>query len=265
VFESMLVVADAKFVALGAVFAYMTLWWIAALALRRNDIADVAWGLGFPVVGIALIVSVRDRVPPVLVLLTALTVVWGVRLAWHIGSRRRGSSEDFRYVQMREKWGTSAWWRAYLQVFLLQGVFMLMISSPLIVAAAAPPVPLGLIAWIGAGVWLVGIVFEAVADAQLAAFKHDPANKGRVMDRGLWSWSRHPNYFGESLLWWGVWIACLGAPWGWIAVVGPVTITFLLLKVSGVPLLEKHYEGNEAYQAYARRTSVLVPLPPKKS
>jgi steroid 5-alpha reductase family enzyme len=108
------------------------------------------------------------------------------------------------------------------------------------------------------------MVLEAVADAQLAAFKADPTGKGRIMDRGLWSWSRHPNYFGESLLWWGVWIACIGVPWWWAAVLGPATITFLLLKVSGVPLLEKHYEGNAAYAEYARRTSIFVPLPPKK-
>ena len=261
----MLVVADAKFVALGAVFVYMTLWWLVATALKRNDLADVAWGLGFPAVGLAEIAATWGRVPPVLVLLTALTAVWGVRLAWHIGARRRGTPEDFRYAQWRTEWGRTVVWRSYLQVFLLQGVFMLMISSPIIVAAAAPPGPLGVLPWLGAAVWLAGVLIEAVADAQLAAFKRDSANKGHIMDRGLWNWSRHPNYFGESLLWWGVWIGCLGAPWGWIAVVGPVTITFLLLKVSGVPLLEKHYEGNAAYQEYARRTSIFVPLPPKKA
>jgi steroid 5-alpha reductase family enzyme len=261
---SMLVVADAKFVALGVVFVYMTLWWIAATALKRMDLADVAWGIGFPIIGLAEIAYTWDRVPPALVLLTALTVVWGVRLAWHIVRRRRGRPEDFRYAKWREEWGRTVVWRSYLQVFLLQGVFMLMISSPLIVTAAAPPAPLGEWAWVGAGVWLVGIAFEAVADAQLAGFIRDPANKGRIMDRGLWAWSRHPNYFGESLLWWGVWIACLGAPWGWFAILGPLTITFLLLKVSGVPLLEKSYEGNEAYQEYARRTSIFIPLPPKK-
>jgi len=261
---SILAVADAKFVALACVFVYMTGWWIAALVMKRNDIADVAWGLGFPLVGLAEIAFLWGRVPPLLVVLTALTAVWGVRLAWHIGSRKRGTPEDFRYQQMRKDWGRNVVWRSYLQVFLLQGLFMLLISSPVIVAASAPAAPLGPLAWAGAAVWLAGIVFEAVADAQLAAFKRDPANKGHIMDRGLWSWSRHPNYFGESLLWWGTWIAVLGAPWGWAAVPGPVTITFLLVKVSGVPLLEKHYEGNAAYQEYARRTSVFVPLPPKR-
>jgi steroid 5-alpha reductase family enzyme len=261
---SLMVVADAKFVALGTVFVYMSLWWVAALALKRNDIADVAWGLGFPAIGIAEIALTWGRVPPLLLLLTALTLVWGVRLAWHIGSRKRGAVEDFRYQEMRRAWGSSAWWRAYVQVFLLQGLFMLLISSPLIVVAAAPAAPLGPAAWLGAAVWLAGIVLESVADAQLAAFKADPGSKGRIMDRGLWSWSRHPNYFGETLLWWGFWVACLGVPWWWAAVLGPVTITFLLLKVSGVPLLEKHYEGNAAYQDYARRTSIFVPLPPKR-
>lgn len=262
--ESMLVVADAKSVALGVVFVYMTAWWVAALVLKRNDLADVAWGLGFPAVGLAEIALTRGRVQPLLLLLTALTLIWGVRLAWHIAARRRGKPEDFRYQQMRKEWGKTVVWRSYLQVFLLQGLFMLMISSPVIVTAAAPAAPLGLFAWLGAAVWLTGIVLEAVADAQLAAFKADASNKGRIMDRGLWSWSRHPNYFGEALLWWGVWIACIGVPWWWAAVLGPVTITFLLVKVSGVPLLEKHYEGNAAYAEYAKRTSIFVPLPPKK-
>jgi steroid 5-alpha reductase family enzyme len=262
---AILAIADAKFVALGVVLVYMTLWWAAALVLKRNDIADVAWGLGFPAIGLSEIVLTWGRVPPLLVLVTALALVWGVRLAWHIGARKRGAPEDFRYQEMRREWGASAWWRAYVQVFLLQGFLMLIVSSPLIVVAAAPPSRLGLAAWLGAAVWAIGIVFEAVADAQLAAFKADAGNKGRIMDRGLWSWSRHPNYFGESLLWWGVWVACISVPWWWAAVLGPVTITYLLLNVSGVPLLEKHYAGNAAYQEYARRTSIFIPLPPRKA
>jgi steroid 5-alpha reductase family enzyme len=197
--------------------------------------------------------------------MTALTTVWAARLVLHISTRRRGSTEDFRYAGWREQWGRLWLVRSYLQVFLLQGLFMLLVASPLIAAGAGPDSDLGLYAWIGAAVWLVGLTCEAVADAQLAAFKRDPGNKGRIMDRGLWSWSRHPNYFGEALLWWGVWIAGLGSPLGWVAVLGPVTITYLLRFVSGVPLLEKHYEGNEEFAAYSRRTSVFVPLPPRRA
>jgi steroid 5-alpha reductase family enzyme len=245
-------------------FFYVTAWFVLSLVLKRNDVADVAWGLGPTMLVWWLAFQPHDRNPliwPVAVLVT----LWGVRLAYHIGRRdfAGGRAEDPRYAAWRAEWKFFVL-RSYLQVFLLQGLFMLLISSPLIVVAAAPAAPLGPAAWLGAAVWLAGIVLESVADAQLAAFKADPGSKGRIMDRGLWSWSRHPNYFGETLLWWGFWVACIGVPWWWAAVLGPVTITFLLLKVSGVPLLEKHYEGNAAYQDYARRTSIFVPLPPKR-
>jgi steroid 5-alpha reductase family enzyme len=247
------------------VFVYMTAWWLASLALRRSDIADIAWGPGFPLLGLAGIAAAWGHVPAPLLLMTGLATAWAVRLALHIARRRRGSGEDFRYAAWREQWGRLWLVRSYLQVFLLQGLLMLLVAAPLTAASVAPAVGLGPAAWAGAVVWAAGLCFEAVADAQLAAFKRDPANRGRIMDRGLWSWSRHPNYFGEALLWWGVWIVGLGGALGWAAVLGPVTITYLLLFVSGVPLLEKHYEGNADYEAYARRTSVFVPLPPKRA
>jgi steroid 5-alpha reductase family enzyme len=247
------------------VLAYMTAWWLASLALKRSDIADIAWGPGFPLIGLASIAAMWGRVPPALMLMTGLTTAWSVRLALHITTRRRGSGEDFRYAGWREQWGRLWLLRSYLQVFLLQGLFMLVVAAPLIVASVTPAVAIGAAGWIGAGVWFAGLCFEAVADAQLAAFKRDPANKGRIMDRGLWSWSRHPNYFGEAVLWWGVWMVGLGSPLGWVAILGPLTITYLLRFVSGVPLLEKHYEGNAEFEAYKRRTSVFVPLPPKRA
>jgi steroid 5-alpha reductase family enzyme len=247
------------------VLLYMTVWWGASLALRRSDIADVAWGPGFPLVGLAGIVAAWGAVPLPLLLMTALATAWAVRLAAHIVTRRRGASEDFRYAAWREQWGRFWLVRSYFQVFLLQGVFMLLVAAPLVVASAGQVQPLGPVAWAGAGVWLAGLTFEAVADAQLAAFKRDPANRGRIMDRGLWSWSRHPNYFGEAVLWWGVWMVGLGGPLGWAAVIGPLTITYLLRFVSGVPLLEKHYDGNAAFDEYRRRTNIFVPLPPKRA
>jgi steroid 5-alpha reductase family enzyme len=246
------------------VLVYMTVWWLSSLALRRSDIADIAWGPGFPLVGLTGILAAWGHVPPALLLMTGLATAWAIRLATHITTRRRGAGEDFRYAGWREQWGRLWLLRSYLLVFLLQGLFMLVVAAPLIVASSVPATGFGPVGWLGAGVWLAGLSFEAVADAQLAAFKRDPANKGRIMDRGLWSWSRHPNYFGEAVLWWGVWMVGLGSPLGWVAVIGPVTITYLLLFVSGVPLLEKHYEGNAEFEAYKCRTSVFVPLPPRR-
>lgn len=254
--------ADVAGRAAALVFAYMSLWFVVALLRRRNDLADVAWGLGFAVLAWAGVLG-QPRAAPRMLLLAALTTIWGVRLAAHIWSRHRVSAEDPRYRRWREEWGR--WWavRSYLQVFLLQGVFMLLVSAPLLVTAAAPPSALGALDVAGSAVWAFGLAFEAVADAQLAAFKRDPASRGKVMQSGLWRYSRHPNYFGEVVLWWGVGIVALGVPSGWLGLIGPTTITFLLLKVSGVPMLERRREGGEAYEAYKRRTSVFLPLPPR--
>lgn len=247
------------------VAAYMTAWFAVALLKKDNSVADIAWGLGFVLVAA---VTFSRRGPLFLPLLvTSLVTVWGARLAFHILVRNRTRGEDPRYAAWRRKWGRSFLWRSYLQVFLLQGFFLLAISSPVILVntvregASSPRGP-----WAaGLLLWCVGFFFEAVGDAQLARFKRDPANRGRIMDRGLWRYSRHPNYFGESLMWWGIFLLALEVPYGWTTVVSPLLITFLLVRVSGVPLLEKRYAGNADFQAYARRTNAFVPGPPKKS
>lgn len=245
------------------VLVYMSLWYLIALALKRLDVVDVAWGLGF--VAIAGFMWMRSFPPsPQLVLIGVLVFVWGTRLAWHVWARNRGKPEDFRYAQWRAAWKRAFYVRAYLQVFVLQGVFMLLIAAPIVVSGAAGPVTLGVPAAIGALVWLVGFLFEAVGDAQLAAFRRDPTNRGHLMTTGLWRYTRHPNYFGEAVQWWGIWLVALEAPLGWAAVVGPAAITWLLLKVSGVPLLERKYAGRPDWEAYAARTSMFVPLPPRR-
>jgi len=250
------------------VAATMTAWFVVALIRKDNSVADIAWGLGFVLVTATTFFFLRTSFfLPVLV--SSLVAAWGLRLSFHIFRRNRNKGEDPRYAEWRRKWGRSFLWRSYLQVFLLQGLFLLVISSPVILVNTyrweLPPGPQGSFIWLaGALLWCVGFFFEAVGDAQLARFKKDPANKGRIMDRGLWRYTRHPNYFGESLMWWGLFLIALEFPYGWTTIVSPVLITFLLVKVSGVPLLEKRYRGRPDFEAYARRTSAFVPWFPKK-
>jgi len=246
---------------------YMTAWFVVALVKKDNSVADIAWGLGFVLVALFSFPWTRPHFESLLA--TPLVAVWGLRLSLHILTRNRKRGEDLRYAAWRAKWGRSFVWRSYLQVFLLQGLFLLIIASPVILINFDPYEPVltadGLGTWfIGLLVWCVGFFFEAVGDAQLARFKRDPANRGKIMDRGLWRYSRHPNYFGECLMWWGIFLIALEVPYGWTTVASPVLITFLLVRVSGVPLLERRYAGNAEFQAYARRTSAFFPWFPKE-
>jgi steroid 5-alpha reductase family enzyme len=246
-----------------AVLLYMTVWFFLALWRRRNDLADIAWGGGF--IAAALTAGLlQTQGTPRARLVLLLVILWGLRLAVHIGLRNLGHGEDERYRKWREEWGRHWLIRSYLQVFLLQGVLLYLISLPVLwTILAGPTVWTGLDA-IGLAVWGLGFVFEAVGDYQLAQFKKNPANRGRIIQQGLWRYSRHPNYFGEVTLWWGIYLLALATPGGWMTIIGPLTITFLILKVSGIPLLEKKYVNNAAFQEYARKTSVFFPLPPRK-
>jgi steroid 5-alpha reductase family enzyme len=246
------------------VFTYMCLVFLLALVLRDNGIVDVAWGLGFIVVAAGQVLH-AESLHPRLVLVSALTFLWGVRLAVHIlvrNSRRRG--EDFRYRAWREKWGRWFVLRSFLQVFMLQGAVMVVVSAPIITVGTAAGGPLGLLDLAGCAIWLTGFMFEAIGDAQLMRFKAQRGSQDRVMTRGLWRYSRHPNYFGEALLWWGVALIALSSPLGYWALISPVTIDFLLLRVSGIPMLERRYEGIPEFEAYKARTSALVPWFPKR-
>jgi steroid 5-alpha reductase family enzyme len=245
------------------VAVYMTVWFVLALLRKDNSIADIAWGLGFVLVaGVTLAREVGPSARSVLA--SSFVFIWGIRLAFHILLRNRKRGEDPRYAAWRAKWGRWFVVRSYLQVFLLQGLFLLVIGYPVILLNSSKPVPLGPLDLAGAVVWVAGFFFEAVGDAQLARFKRDPGNRGKIMDKGLWRFSRHPNYFGESLMWWGIFLVALEVPCGWTTVVSPVLITFLLVRVSGIPMLEKKYAGNAEFQAYARRTNAFVPWFPKK-
>jgi steroid 5-alpha reductase family enzyme len=242
------------------VLVYMTAWFLVALSWHRNDVADVAWGLGFLLVAVTTLLLHEASGRPVLV--TAFVAAWGTRLCLHVYLRNRGKPEDFRYRKWREEWGNSFYIRSYLQVFLLQSILLVLIATPVIYIGSVPNPPLGYGDVLGVLVWMVGFFFEVVGDYQLRRFIGNPSNKGRIMTSGLWRFTRHPNYFGEVVVWWGIFIIALSVG-GWWTVIGPATITFLILKVSGVPMLEAKYRGNPQYEAYQRRTSSFFPLPPR--
>ena len=245
------------------IVVYMTVWFVIAQALKRNDVADIAWGIGF-IIAATSAIFFTDRITWRGLLVFLLVTLWGVRLAFHVFLRNRGKCEDPRYRKWRRKWGKHAKVRAFFQVFLLQGVLIIVISLPVTMAITSGKSPLGLLDLLGVCIWFGGFFFEAVGDYQLSKHKRDPANRGKIMTQGLWKYTRHPNYFGEVALWWGVYLIALSVPLGWTTILGPITITYLILKVSGIPLLEEKYEDNLEFQMYKRRTSAFLPLPPRK-
>jgi len=243
--------------------AAMLLLWLVSLRVRDASIADIFWPLGFVLVAI---VSLRAAgYAPRKVLVGVLVGVWGLRLAVHLFLRNRGHGEDPRYRAMRRRWGNRFGLISLFTVFGFQGALMWVVSLP-VQLAMLRPLP-ARIAWtdtLGTALWLCGFCFEAVGDLQLTRFKSEPAHDGRVMERGLWRYTRHPNYFGDALLWWGIGTIAAGTSGGLIAVVGPVLMTFLLARVSGVPLLERRMSRTRpGYADYVARTSAFVPMPPR--
>lgn len=245
------------------VAACMAVTFVVSLLLRDNSIVDVTYGLAAALATATTFVLSPTRHPREVVLL-ALVGFWGVRLATHLLVRKWGQGEDFRYRAWREQWGKWFVVRSILQIYVLQGVVILVILTPVLLTRSAPGGPLGLVDWLGVAVWALGYAFEAVGDAQLVAFKRDPANRGRLITRGLWRYTRHPNYFGEATLWWGVFLVGLGGGRGVIGVLSPATITVLLLFVSGIPMLERKWAGNPDFEAYRWRTSAFFPWPPRE-
>ena len=251
-------------VAAAALAVFFVTGWLFSLDRRDVSTVDVQWGLAFVLVA-AIGALLGGGAEPRRVFLLVLVAVWGARLAWHIHRRNRGKGEDYRYAAMRARHGVRFPWVSLFTVFLLQGALALFIGLPLLAATAAPE-PAALGGWDLAGflLWTVGFLFEAVGDAQLVRFKADPAQRGRVMDRGLWRYTRHPNYFGDATLWWGLFFVACATPGGWKTVASPLVMTFFLLKVSGVALLEKGLARTKpAYADYVARTSAFVPWFPR--
>jgi len=258
-------VAETAAAGLGGVVAYMTVLWVVSLALRNASIVDIFWGPGFVLVT-AVYLLAGDGWEGRQWLVLALVAAWGLRLSGYILWRNSGKGEDFRYVRMREAAAGRFWWRSYFQVFLLQGLLLWVISAPLL-AAEYNAEPDGIVVTdvLGVAIWGVGFFFEAVGDWQLARFKSDPANKGKVMRHGLWRYTRHPNYFGDATLWWGYYVIAAGTTDGWATIFGPVIMTVLLMRVSGVALLERTLKREKPeYADYVARTSAFVPWLPKR-
>ena len=226
---------------------------------------DIFWGLGFVIIAWNTFLHTHGYLTRQL-LVTLLTTVWGIRLALHIFARSLGKGEDRRYQAFRAKIGGNYWIVSLVTVFGLQALLLWIVVLPVQIAQISPtPDRLIWTDFLGASIWLVGFFFEAVGDFQLQKFKKDPANKGKVMDRGLWAYTRHPNYFGEALIWWGMFIVSMANPSNVWVIVGPILITILLLKVSGVTLLEKTIvETRPHYRDYIERTNAFLPWFPKR-
>lgn len=269
-----------------SVFFFQCLLFILALARKNNGIADIGWGLGFIIIAAVTTYSyvvsydvsnITQEVKPdgAFFLLVSLVTLWGLRLTIYLLIRNWSKPEDWRYAKWREEWGSNFLIRSFLQVFVLQGFFMMVIGSPIVMSGLDSQLDIHsytalqyILIAVGLVCWLIGFFFQAVGDYQLFMFKKDPANKGKVMRHGVWKYTRHPNYFGEASMWWGIFLlSCISAH-GVIGVllrmIGPATITIMLLRVSGVTMLESKYKGNKEYEDYQRNTSAFIPMPIKK-
>lgn len=236
---------------------------LLAQYLKNNSIVDSFWGPGFLVVALVTFILTQHRGSRA-ILITALVSIWAIRLFTHITIRNWNKPEDFRYINMRKRWGDQfPLLKAYLHVFLLQGVLLFIIAVTIISGNSNPDQTIGLTAILGLILWIIGFFFEAVGDRQLTEFKANPANKGKIMTKGLWSYTRHPNYFGEAVQWWGIFLIAITRPAEIWLIISPIVITLLLLFVSGVPLLEKKYKDRPDFQEYARHTPKFFPWFPK--
>ncbi|WP_373142183.1 DUF1295 domain-containing protein [Mycobacterium marinum] len=231
--------------------------------IGRYNVVDVAWGLGF--VAVAAVSAVLGSGDPTRRwLLLALVAIWGLRLSWHIHRKTAGKGEDPRYTDLLRG---ATLGQVVRKVFVLQAFLTLFISFPLQLSAVTGPTPKPLLAVgaLGVAVWLLGVVFEALGDHQLQAFKADPANRGAIMDRGLWAWTRHPNYFGDACVWWGLWLVTIT---GWVPLItvgSPLLMTYFLVDVSGARLTEKYMKDRPGFGEYQRRTAYFVPRPPRSA
>jgi len=250
-----------------AVAALMVGTWLVSLALRNASIVDITWGLGFVVV--AWVSALRaDGAAGAASLMVAMITLWGLRLGIYLFWRNHGKGEDYRYVAMRRHWGERFWLISLGTVFGLQGVLMWVVSLPVQMSHVGAPMD-GVLSTAlvvaGLGLYLLGLCFEVIGDLQLARFKADPANAGQVMRTGLWRYTRHPNYFGDACVWWGIGLVGLSVSGTWWALLGPLVMNILLVRVSGVALLERSLRKRKPdYEEYVRMTSAFVPRPPRR-
>lgn len=252
-------------IGLAVTLGLMTLLWLVSLRLKNSSIVDVFWGMGFVIANWVYFALAPEGFLLRKLLISVLVTIWGLRLSIHILLRNWGKPEDFRYQKWRKEAGSKWWWQSFLRVFLLQGVLLWIISAPLLAAQrGALPAHLIIFDGLGAALWLFGFYFEAMGDLQLARFKANPANKGKILDSGVWRYTRHPNYFGDAAQWWGYYLIAAFAG-GWWTLFSPILMTLFLLRVSGVALLEKTLETRPGYKEYIQKTSAFIPWFPHKN
>ena len=250
-------------VALATLLIAGALTWLVSIAQRNVTIVDSLWPVLFMLAALAYAASVPSPGPRT-ALVIALVSIWGLRLCIYLTWRNHGKAEDHRYQAIRARNEPNFAFKSLYLIFAFQAVLAAVISVPLL-GAINSAAPLGPLDWAGVALWAIGFAFEAGGDWQLARFKSDLGNTGKVMDRGFWRYTRHPNYFGDFCIWWGFYLLAAGAG-GWWSIVGPALMTLLLFKVSGVALLEKDIgERRPAYADYIRRTNAFFPGPPKES
>lgn len=246
-----------------AVAGMMLMVWLVSVLIKDASIVDIGWGLGF--VLIAWVSFLASDKTPRCWLIVLLTTIWGTRLSAYLARRNIGKGEDYRYVAMREKHGGRFPIVSLFTVFGLQGLIMLIVSLPLQAGMTVEAsTALGVTAWIGCAVWLVGFAFEAGGDWQLACFKANESNRGKVLDSGFWRYTRHPNYFGDFMIWWGVFLVSCGTGAAWWSAIGPAVMSFFLIKVSGVAMLEKTLKKKPGYAEYIAKTNAFFPWFPAK-
>lgn len=248
------------------VLAYMTALWIASLILTDSSIVDPMWGTGLVLSNWLALALSPDGFPARKWLISILVTIWGVRLSVHLLRRNWGKGEDFRYRQWRVEAGPKWWWYSYFKVFFVQGLVMCVLATAPVAAQVSPtPAYLTVFDLAAIPVWATGFFFESAGDWQLSRFLANPANKGKLLNTGLWRYTRHPNYFGEATMWWGHYLVALSTPGGFLTIVSPALITFLLLRVSGVTLLEKSMvDTTPGYKEYVETTSASVPWFPRR-
>lgn len=249
---------------LAAVMGFMLIVWLISIAMKDASIVDIGWGTAFVIIT-WVTYAVGDGSPDRSLLLAVLVTIWGARLSLYLARRNLGHGEDPRYVAMRKRHPNFVQWSLY-GIFGLQGLLAWIVSLPVQIAMHdKTPAGLGALAIVGITVWAIGLLFETVGDWQLARFKADPASKGQVMDRGLWRYTRHPNYFGDFCVWWGLFIVAVECGTAAFGVIGPIVMTTLLTRVSGKALLERSIgKRRPGYADYVRRTNAFFPGPPKK-
>ena len=248
----------------GLVMVMMTILWIVSIFIKNVSIVDIFWGLGFVMLAWFYFFQTDGFLTRKIILLTLVTI-WGLRLSIYIGWRNWGEGEDYRYQEFRKTHGKKYWWYSFFQTFLLQGVLLTLVSAPLLGAQiSAQNASLGFLDFLAIIVWVIGFAFEAGGDFQMARFKGNPDNKGKVLNTGFWRYTRHPNYFGDSAQWWAYGLFSIAAGSNW-PVLGSILMTFLIIKISGVALLEKSLKDKKPeYREYIEKTSAFLPWFPKQ-